>query len=64
MTAPPTSPLPWPTSNKTNNTWMVNQGIKKQRKKIQNIPKFNSDDQKTATTLTNSPLQTLEKINN
>jgi len=43
---------------------MVNQGIKKQRKKNQNIPEFNSDDQKTATTLTNSPLQALEKINN
>jgi len=43
---------------------MVNQGIKKQRKKIQNIPELNSDDQKTATTLTNSPQQTLEKINN
>jgi hypothetical protein len=37
---------------------------KKQRKKIQNIPEFNSDDKKRATTLTNSPLQTLGKIIN
>ena len=34
---------------------------KKTKEKIQNIPKFNSADQKIATTLTNSPLQTLEK---
>jgi len=37
---------------------------KKTKEKIQNISEFNLDDQKTTTTLTNSPLQTLEKINN